>query len=85
MGAALSATLPSLLVEAAGGKCLPCIVDIQEEEAVKAAMEQAVEKFGGIDILVNNASAIHMTGTVATPMKRFDLMHRVNTRGTFLW
>ena len=60
-------------------------MDVQEEEAVKAAMEQTVEKFGGIDILVNNASAIHMTGTVATPMKRYDLMHRVNTRGTFLW
>jgi NADP-dependent 3-hydroxy acid dehydrogenase YdfG len=74
-----------LVVEAVGGKCLPCVVDIQEEEAVKSAIEQTVQKFGGIDILVNNASAIHLTGTVATPMKRYDLMHRINTRGTYLW
>ena len=48
-------------------------------------MKQAVDKFGGIDVLVNNASAIHLTGTEATPMKRYDLMNNINTRGTFLW
>ena len=58
------------LVEAAGGQCLPCIVDIREEEQLKAAVDQAVEKFGGIDVLVNNASAIHLTGTMDTPMKK---------------
>lgn len=71
-------------IEAAGGKALPCIVDIQSEEQVQAAVQQAIDKFGGIDILVNNASAIHLTGTEATPMKRYDLMHHINTRGTFL-
>ena len=59
-----------LLVEAAGGKCLACVVDIREESQVQAAVEQAVEKFGGIDILVNNASAINLTGTVDTTMKK---------------
>ena len=72
-------------VEAAGGHCLPCVVDIQHEDQIQAAMDEAVKQFGGIDILVNNASAIHLTGTEATPMKRFDLMHRINLRGTFLW
>jgi len=71
-------------IEDAGGKCLPCIVDIQNEEQVHKAVNEAVAKFGGIDILINNASAIHLTGTEATPMKRYDLMHQVNTRGTFL-
>jgi citronellol/citronellal dehydrogenase len=71
-------------IEAAGGKALPCIVDIRFEDQVEAAVAKTVETFGGIDILVNNASAIHLTGTVATPMKRYDLMHSVNTRGTFL-
>jgi citronellol/citronellal dehydrogenase len=71
-------------IEAAGGKALPCIVDVRSEEKVQAAIDQGVERFGGIDILVNNASAIMMTGTLQTPMKRFDLMHQVNTRGTFL-
>lgn len=71
-------------VEAAGGKALPCIVDIRFEEQVKAAVAKAVETFGGIDILVNNASAISPTSTLYTPMKRYDLMHQVNTRGTFL-
>ncbi|XP_046845992.1 hydroxysteroid dehydrogenase-like protein 2 isoform X1 [Xenia sp. Carnegie-2017] len=71
-------------VEKAGGQCLPCIVDIRDESAVKTAVEKAVQKFGGIDILVNNASAISLTGTLATPMKRYDLMNGVNTRGTFL-
>ena len=72
-------------VEDAGGKCLPCIVDVRSEENVKKAVEAAVQKFGGIDILVNNASAIFREGTVDTPMKRYDLMNNVNTRGTFLW
>jgi citronellol/citronellal dehydrogenase len=71
-------------IEAAGGRALPCIVDVREEEQVQAAVAKTVETFGGIDILVNNASAISLTGTVATPMKRYDLMHQVNVRGTFL-
>lgn len=71
-------------VEAAGGKCLPCIVDIQHEDQVQKAVDEAVSKFGGIDVLINNASAIHLTSTEATPMKRYDLMHHINTRGTFL-
>ncbi len=71
-------------VEAAGGKALPLVVDIQDENQVAAAVAQTVETFGGIDILVNNASAISLTPTLQTPMKRYDLMHRVNTRGTFV-
>lgn len=71
-------------IEAAGGKALACMVDIRHEDMVSQAVEQTVEKFGGIDILVNNASAISLTGTEYTDMKRFDLMHQVNTRGTFL-
>jgi citronellol/citronellal dehydrogenase len=71
-------------IEAAGGKALPLVVDVRSEEQVQDAAKKAVETFGGIDILVNNASAIHLTGTVATPMKRYDLMHQINTRGTFL-
>jgi citronellol/citronellal dehydrogenase len=70
-------------VEAAGGKALPVQTDIRDENAVAAAVAQAVERFGGIDILVNNASAISLTPTPATPMKRFDLMFGVNVRGTF--
>jgi citronellol/citronellal dehydrogenase len=70
-------------MEAAGGKALPCAVDIRFEDQIRQAVERAVEAFGGIDILVNNASAISLTGTLATPMKRFDLMHQVNARGTF--
>jgi citronellol/citronellal dehydrogenase len=70
-------------MEAAGGKALACIVDIRSEEQIQAAVQKAVETFGGIDILVNNASAISLTGTLSTPLKRFDLMHGVNTRGTF--
>jgi NAD(P)-dependent dehydrogenase (short-subunit alcohol dehydrogenase family) len=72
-------------IEAAGGQCLPCAVDIRDELAVQKAVEAGVKQFGGIDILVNNASAIALTGTLETPMKRYDLMHQVNTRGTFLW
>ncbi len=71
-------------IEAAGGKALPCVVDIRNEDQVAAAVKKTVETFGGIDILVNNASAIHLTGTLATPMKRYDLMHHINTRGTFV-
>ncbi|HVJ88972.1 MAG TPA: NAD(P)-dependent oxidoreductase [Labilithrix sp.] len=70
-------------IEAAGGKALACVVDVRMEEQIRAAVEEAVRTFGGIDILVNNASAISLTGTVDTPMKRFDLMHGINTRGTF--
>jgi len=71
-------------IERAGGRALPIPCDIQHDEQVADAVNRTVDTFGGIDILVNNASAIHLAGTVATPMKRFDLMHRVNTRGTFL-
>lgn len=71
-------------VEAAGGRALPLMVDIRSEDSVNAAVNEAVSRFGGIDILVNNASAIWLRGTADTPMKRFDLMHQVNTRGTFL-
>jgi citronellol/citronellal dehydrogenase len=71
-------------IEAAGGKALPLIVDIRFEDQVYHAVEQAVARFGRIDILVNNASAIGLTGTLETPMKRFDLMMGVNVRGTFL-
>ncbi len=70
-------------IEAAGGKALPIPTDIRDENAVAAAVAQAVERFGGIDILVNNASAINLTPTPATPMKRFDLMFGVNVRGTY--
>ncbi|MDJ0836661.1 MAG: NAD(P)-dependent oxidoreductase [Acidobacteriota bacterium] len=71
-------------MEAAGGKALPCIVDVRSEEAVLAAVKKTVDTFGGVDILINNASAIILTGTLETPMKRFDLMHQINTRGTYL-
>jgi len=71
-------------IERAGGKALPVAVDIRDEAQVEAAMAAAVERFGGIDVLVNNASAISLTGTLDTPMKRFDLMHQINTRGTYL-
>jgi citronellol/citronellal dehydrogenase len=71
-------------IEAAGGKALAVTCDIRFEEQVQAAIDQAVATFGGIDILVNNASAISLTATVSTDMKRYDLMHSVNTRGTFL-
>jgi citronellol/citronellal dehydrogenase len=71
-------------IEAAGGKAVPVVCDIRHEDQVYAAVERAVARFGGIDILVNNASAISLTGTLETPMKRFDLMMAINTRGTFL-
>ena len=71
-------------IESAGGKALPLVVDIRFEDHVYSAVEQAVSHFGGIDILVNNASAISLTGTLETSIKRYDLMMGVNTRGTFL-
>ena len=71
-------------IEAAGGKALPLQVDIRDEETVQAAVDEAVSTFGGIDILINNASAISLTPTLQTDMKRYDLMHHINTRGTFL-
>lgn len=70
-------------IEAAGGKALAVQCDIRSDEEVAAAVKQAVDRFGGIDVLVNNASAIYLAGTRDTPMKRFDLMHQVNARGTF--
>jgi citronellol/citronellal dehydrogenase len=71
-------------IEQAGGKALPLQVDIRDEDQVQAAVQQTAEAFGGIDVLVNNASAINLTGTLETPMKRFDLMWGVNARGTFV-
>ena len=71
-------------IEAAGGRALPLMVDIRDEDAVRTAVAKAVETFGGIDILVNNASAISLTDTEHTPMKRYDLMNGVNARGTYL-
>jgi len=71
-------------MEAAGGKALAVQTDIRFEEQIQSAVQQAVEKFGGIDILINNASAIQLTGTEQTEAKRFDLMHSINVRGTFL-
>jgi citronellol/citronellal dehydrogenase len=71
-------------IEAAGGKALAVPTDIRFEDQVRAAVERAVEHFGGIDMVINNASAIFLAGTSDTPMKRFDLVHAVNVRGTFL-
>ena len=71
-------------IEAAGGKALALACDIRDEQQVVAAARKTAETFGGIDILINNASAINLTPTEATPMKRFDLMFGVNVRGTFL-
>ncbi len=71
-------------IEAAGGKAIPVQTDIRYEEQIQAAVKQGVEKFGGIDIVINNASAIQLTGTAQTEAKRFDLMHSINVRGTFL-
>ena len=71
-------------IEAAGGKALPIQCDIRDEDAVAAAVAKAAEQFGGLDILINNASAINLTPTEKTPAKRFDLMFDVNVRGTFL-
>ena len=71
-------------IEKSGGKALPLVCDIRYEDQVRKAVEQAIEKFGGIDICINNASAIQLTNTLHTDMKRYDLMHQINTRGTFL-
>ena len=71
-------------IEQAGGRALPVVCDIRDESSVRAAVDAAVRHFGGIDILLNNASAISLTGTLDTPMKRFDLMFGVNVRGTYL-
>ena len=71
-------------IEQAGGQALPLVCDIRDEASVHAAVAATVQRFGGIDILLNNASAISLTGTLETPMKRFDLMFGVNVRGTFL-
>jgi len=71
-------------IEAAGGRALPLKVDIRDEDAVREAMAKTADAFGGIDILVNNASAIYLAPTPDVPMKRYDLMHEVNTRGTFV-
>ncbi|CAG9786002.1 unnamed protein product [Diatraea saccharalis] len=71
-------------IEALGGKALPVIVDVRDEKQIQKAVDEAVKKFNGIDILVNNASAISLTDTAHTDMKRYDLMHNINTRGTFL-
>ena len=81
----LAGTIHSAAEEmvSAGGKALACVLDVRSDEQIQQAVTRAVETFGGIDILINNASAISLTGTMATPLKRFDLMHQVNTRGTF--
>jgi len=71
-------------IELAGGSGLACVCDVRFEDQVNAAVASTLAKFGGIDVLINNASAIQLTSTLATDMKRFDLMHQVNTRGTFL-
>jgi citronellol/citronellal dehydrogenase len=71
-------------IVALGGKALPLVCDIRDEEQAKAAVAQGVAAFGGIDVCINNASAISLTGTLATEMKRYDLMSQVNARGTFL-
>jgi citronellol/citronellal dehydrogenase len=71
-------------IEAAGGRALAIAMDVRDEASVERAVEETVAAFGGIDVVVNNASAISLTGTLHTPMKRFDLMHQVNARGTFL-
>ena len=71
-------------IERAGGKALPLLVDVRDEAMVRDALDKTAQKFGGIDIVVNNASAIALTNTTATDMKRFDLMQQINARGTFM-
>lgn len=71
-------------MEALGGKAFACILDVRDENQVRKAVEETVKKFGRIDILINNASAISLTKTEDTDMKRYDLMNNINTRGTFL-
>ena len=72
-------------IEAVGGKALPIVCDIRFEDQVQNAVDQAANEFGSIDICINNASAIHLTDTENTPMKRYDLMHNINVRGTFMF
>lgn len=71
-------------IRAVGGQALPLMVDIRFEEQVREAVAKTIDTYGGIDILINNASAIQLTGTLETEMKRFDLMHQINSRGTYL-
>jgi len=71
-------------IEAAGGKALPLVVDVRDDTAVRNALERTAQTFGGVDIVVNNASAIQLTGVADTDMRRFDLMHQINARGSFL-
>lgn len=71
-------------IERAGGRALPLTVDVRDEEAVKGALDRTAKEFGGIDIVVNNASAISLSNTPKTEMKRFDLMHQINARGTYM-
>jgi citronellol/citronellal dehydrogenase len=71
-------------IEKAGGKALPLVVDVRDEDSVKAAIAKTVETFGGLDIVVNNASAINLANTETVEMKRYDLMNQINTRGTFM-
>ncbi|MCE4225789.1 NAD(P)-dependent oxidoreductase [Methylobacterium sp. C25] len=71
-------------IEAAGGRALPLLVDVRDEDAVKDALDRTAQTFGGVDIVVNNASAISLTRTPQTEMKRFDLMHQINARGTYM-
>jgi len=71
-------------IEGLGGQALPLVVDVRSEEAIQESVEKSVKQFGGIDIVINNASAISLTGTQETPMKTYDLMHQINTRGTYL-
>ena len=71
-------------IEAAGGRALPLVVDVRDEAAVRGALDETATRFGGIDIVVNNASAISLTDSQSTEMKRFDLMHQINARGTFM-
>jgi citronellol/citronellal dehydrogenase len=71
-------------IEAAGGRALPLVVDVRDEAAVRGALDETAARFGGVDIVVNNASAISLTNSQATEMKRFDLMHQINARGAFM-
>src|ERR1051325_8812331 len=71
-------------IEKAGGRALPLVVDVRNDSMVYEAVDRAAQKFGGVDICLNNASAISLTGTLETDMKKFDLMHQITARGTFL-
>src|SRR3954452_10851385 len=71
-------------IEKAGGRALPLVVDVRDDQSVKEALDKTAQAFGGIDIVVNNASAIQLTPVAQTDMKRFDLMHQINARGTFM-